>query len=100
MKRRQFPGQSRVRGIDMPQKRKARQNRKISAARLRLAGSLLLRRLRGLPGRCSGSMEKRRFRNALKEAGVKNIEDYMEWAEERGGMCDCEVVLNALRGYF
>ena len=45
-------------------------------------------------------MEKRRFRNALKEAGVKNIEDYIEWAEARGGMCDCEVVLNALRDYF
>ena len=82
----------------MPVKAKSGASRKISAVKLRLSGNLLLKRLRGLPGRCSGSREKRRFRNALKEVGVKNIEDYIEWAEARGGICDCEVVLNALRG--
>lgn len=83
----------------MPKKRKQRQSRKISATKLKQAGSLLLRRLRGLPGRCSGRMRKQRFRNALRDVGVKNIEDYIEWAERRGGMCDCEVVLNAMTGY-
>jgi len=83
----------------MQKERKQLRGRRISAARLRPAGSLLPRRPRGLPGRCSGSMRKQRFRNALKEAGVRNIEDYIEWAERRGGMCDCEVILNALTGY-
>jgi hypothetical protein len=83
----------------MPKKRQPSQSRRISAARLKQAGSLLLKRLRGLPGRCSGRMEKRRFRNALRDVGVKNIEDYIDWAERRGGMCDCEVVLNAMTGY-
>ena len=100
MKRRQFPGESRARGIVMPKKRKPTAGRKISATKLKQAGSLLLRRLRGLPGRCSGRMRKQRWRNALRDVGVRNIEDYIEWAEARGGMCDCEVVLNALRGYF
>ena len=31
--------------------------------------------------------------------GYGPIEDYIEWAERRGGMCDCEVVFPALRGY-
>jgi len=59
-----------------------------------------MKRLRGLPGRCSGTVRKQRFRNALRDVGVKNIEDYIEWAERRGGMCDCEVIMNAMRGYF
>jgi len=83
----------------MPVRKKAPGSRKISAEKLNLAGKLLLKRLRGLPGRCSGAMERRRFRNALRDVGVKNIDDYLEWAERRGGFCDCEVVLNALRGY-
>jgi hypothetical protein len=44
-------------------------------------------------------MERRRFRNALKDVGVKNIDDYLGWAQRRGGFCDCEVIMNALRGY-
>jgi hypothetical protein len=84
----------------MAKNREPLQSRKVSATKLKKAGSLLLKRLRGLPGRCSGRMEKRRFRNALRDVGVRNIEDYIEWAERRGGMCDCEVVLNALRDYF
>lgn len=99
MKRRPSPGETQAGGIAMPKKRKPSQGRKISAAKLKQAGHLLLRRLRGLPGRCSGTMRKQRFRNALKEVGVKNIEAYIEWAERRGGMCDCEVVLNAMTGY-
>ena len=82
----------------MSVKAKSGASRKISAVKLRLSGNLLLKRLRGLPGRCSGTMERRRFRNALRDVGVKNIEDYLEWARKRGGYCDCEVVLNALRG--
>jgi hypothetical protein len=83
----------------MAGKRKGLGSRKISAEKLKSAGRLLLKRLRGLPGRCSGSMRKQRFRNALKDVGVKNIEDYIEWAERRSGMCDCEVVMNALGEY-
>jgi|GEM_PF-5980830 hypothetical protein len=84
----------------MIRKPKALRSRKISSARLKQAGSLLMKRLRGLPGRCSGTVRKQRFRNALRDVGVKNIEDYIEWAERRGGMCDCEVIMNAMRGYF
>lgn len=97
MKRRPSPGEPRPRGIAMPKKRQPSQSRKISAAKLKQAGSLLLKRLRGLPGRCSGRMRKQRFRNALRDVGVKNIEDYIDWAERRGGMCDCEVIMNAMR---
>jgi len=44
-------------------------------------------------------MDRRLFRAALAEAGVKNVEDYLEWAQERGGYCDYEVLLNAMRGF-
>lgn len=53
-----------------------------------MAGSPLPRRLGGLPGRCPGSMEKRRFRDALRDVGAKNMGDQIEWAESRGVMCD------------
>jgi hypothetical protein len=71
---------------------------RISAAKASLAGSILFKKLGGLPGKCSCTRERKLFREALKEAGVKNVEDYIEWAEERGGHCDCEVFLNAMSG--
>ncbi len=94
-----LPRQGTDGGIDMPQKSRGLKSRRISAVKLKKAGNLLLKRLRGLPGRCSGSMRKQRWRNALRDVGVKNVEDYVEWAERRGGMCDCEVVMNALGEY-
>ena len=80
----------------MVEKQNEKKNSKVSATKLEQAGDILFKKLGGLPGICSCKRERKLFREALKEAGVKNIEDYLHWAEERGGFCDCEVLLNAV----
>ena len=83
----------------MIDKKREKKTSKVSATKLEQAGDILFKKLGGLPGICSCKRKRKLFWEALKEAGVKNIDDYLEWAERRGGFCDCEVVLNALRGY-
>jgi hypothetical protein len=43
-------------------------------------------------------MDREFFREALEDAGVKDFRDNWGWAQERGGFCDCELLLNAMRG--
>jgi len=82
--------------METPAKKRSKRTRKISPAKLKLAGDILFKKLGGLPGKCSGRMDRKLFRAALMDVGVKNVVDYLEWAEKRGGYCDCEVLLNAM----
>ena len=66
----------------------------------RWRGDIQFKNVGALPGKCSGRMDWKLFRAALKEAGIRNVDDSLEWAQERGGYCDCEVVLNAILSLF
>jgi hypothetical protein len=36
------------------------------------------------------------FKEGLSLAGVKEMDEYINWATEHGGHCDCEVIFNAM----